>query len=79
MRPIGTEAGVQEIWKLSITGMHCEACVRRVTSALQAMNGVELGSVEVGSASIAIDPAMISPEEITAAISRIGFSARIDR
>lgn len=70
---------MQNQLKLSIEGMHCEGCVRRVTSALQGVKGVEVGSVEVGSARATFDPAKTSPEEIVAAVSRIGFSARAEK
>ncbi len=47
---------------LSIEGMHCEGCVGRVTAALQGIKGVELGSVEVGSANVTFDPDQVSTE-----------------
>ena len=61
---------------LSIDGMHCAACVRRVTNALTGVDGVQVESVEVGSAKVAFDPKQISPEQIAAAVDRIGFPAR---
>jgi copper chaperone len=64
---------------LAIEGMHCGGCVRRVTAALQGVHGVELGSVEVGSAQMTFDPGQASAEEIAAAVNRIGFSARSER
>jgi copper chaperone CopZ len=64
---------------LSIEGMHCGGCVRRVTAALQGVEGVDLGSVEVGSAQMTFDPDQATAEEITASVNRIGFSARIER
>jgi copper chaperone CopZ len=64
---------------LSIEGMHCGGCVRRVTTALEGVKGVELGSVEVGSAEMTIDPNRVSVEEIAAAVARIGFSARVEK
>jgi len=63
--------------KLSIAGMHCEACVRRVTAALQGVKGVEVDSVGVGSAEATFDPDQASVEEILSAVNRIGFSASI--
>jgi copper chaperone CopZ len=63
--------------KLSIEGMHCEGCVRRVTAALQGIKGVEVDSVEVGSAQTTFDPDQASVEEILGAVNRIGFSARV--
>jgi copper chaperone CopZ len=64
---------------LSIEGMHCGGCVRRVTTALEGVKGVELGPVEVGSAQMTFDPNRVSIEEIAAAVDRIGFSARVEK
>lgn len=64
--------------RLSIEGMHCGACARRVTNALAGVDGVRVDSVEIGSAQVKFDSAKISPDEITAAVDRIGFTARID-
>ena len=62
---------------LQIEGMHCDACVRRVTQALAALPGVRLESVEVGSARLQYDAALIARERIPAAIDGIGFQAHI--
>jgi len=67
----------QNVLTLSIEGMHCEGCVRRVTAALQGVKGIEVDSVEVGSAQTTFDPSQTSAEEIAAAVTHIGFSARI--
>jgi copper chaperone len=68
---------MQDKLTLSIKGMHCGACVRRVTTALVGVKGVELGSVEIGSAKLKFDLDQASSKEITAAVDRIGFSAQI--
>jgi copper chaperone CopZ len=57
--------------------MHCGACVRRVTSALQGVEGVTVKSVEVGSAKVVFDAAETSAQEIAAALDRNGFPARV--
>jgi copper chaperone CopZ len=62
---------------LAIEGMHCGACVRRVTSALQGVDGVTVESVEVGSAKVVFDAAATSAPEIAAALDRSGFPARV--
>jgi copper chaperone CopZ len=36
--------------KLSIEGMHCDACVRRVRKALESVEGIHVEDVKVGSA-----------------------------
>jgi copper chaperone len=64
---------------LSIEGMHCDACVRRVTTALQTVEGVELGPVKVGSALLSFDPEATTPKEITDAVNRIGFQANVSQ
>ena len=69
---------MEKTLKLSIEGMHCGACVRRVTSALEGVEGVGVGPVEVGSATITFDSVKTPVEEITAALGRTGFSARIE-
>jgi len=65
--------------QLSIEGMHCDGCVRRVTNALSAVEGVRVSSVQVGSAEVTMDPARVRPEQIEEAVNRIGFTAHIDR
>ena len=61
--------------RLSIEGMHCGACVRRVTNALTGVEGVRVDSVEVGSARIGFAPETTTVEQVTAALERIGFHA----
>jgi copper chaperone len=69
---------MKQIIRLTIDGMHCDGCVRRVTHTLNAADGVQVDSVEVGSASVTIDPALVSPEQIKTALMNIGFTARVD-
>ena len=64
--------------RLSIDGMHCDACVRRVTNALKGVEGVRVESVEVGSANVAFDAAIVDPEQIAAAVDQIGFATHIE-
>jgi copper chaperone len=70
---------MQDTLNLSIEGMHCGACVRRVTTALQAVPGVQLGSVQVGSAKLTFNPEEATAQEISAAVNVIGFPAHIDQ
>ncbi|WP_371715223.1 heavy-metal-associated domain-containing protein [Granulicella sp. L56] len=59
--------------------MHCAACVRRVTDALQRVVGLQLDSVEVGSAKMAFNPAETTADNIAAVVNGIGFHAHIDQ
>jgi copper chaperone len=62
---------------LAIDGMHCGACIRRVTSALQCVEGVTVNAVEIGSAQLAFNPTEITTQDITATLDRNGFPARV--
>lgn len=68
---------MQNTLNLSVAGMHCGSCVRRVSTALEAIPGVQVQSVEVGSAHVAFDSDKATPQEIAASINRIGFQASI--
>ena len=65
--------------KLSIEGMHCESCVRRVTDALQRVGGLHLKSVGIGSAQVIFDPQEKTSDDIIAVLSNIGFHAHLDQ
>lgn len=65
--------------KISIDGMHCGACVRRVTEALEKTAGVQLGPVEVGSAQMTFNPEETTVESILAAVEGIGFHAHAEK
>lgn len=69
---------MQQTMKLSIEGMHCGACVKRVTNALSAVPGVQVESVDVGSAKVGYDAASVKPDQVTAAVDRIGFKAHVE-
>jgi copper chaperone len=63
--------------KIEIEGMHCNACVRRVTLALTKLDGVGVQAVNVGSAQVELDESKITPREVAAAIGAIGFPAKV--
>lgn len=65
--------------KLSIEGMHCGGCVRRVTAALKGINGVDLNSVDVGLAEMSYDADRVTEKQITDAVDRLGFVAHVER
>jgi copper chaperone len=73
------KSNMENTLNLAIEGMHCGACVRRVTSALQSMEGVTVKSIEVGSAEIVFDAAETSAQDITATLDRNGFPARVQQ
>ncbi len=58
-----------------IHGMGCGGCVNKVTAALKRLPGVTVEKVEVGSASVLINPAQIVFSQLVEAISAAGFTA----
>jgi copper chaperone CopZ len=63
---------------LHIDGMHCGACVRRVTQALSSVEGVVVSEVRIGGArfSSVSDPAPL--EQALAAVAKAGFTAHLE-
>ena len=61
--------------RLDITGMSCDHCVRAVREALARVDGTEVESVEIGSATVRYDPARTSPDAIASAVSDEGYEA----
>jgi copper chaperone len=60
---------------LEIDGMSCEHCVRAVKDALQQLPGVAVEEVEIGSATVAYDPARTTPELLMDAVADEGYAA----
>ena len=63
--------------QLKIEGMSCGHCVAAVEKALDRTPGVVQRSVKVGSATVEIDPARVTPEALMAAIATQGFTAQV--
>lgn len=59
---------------MKIDGMSCGNCVRHVTKALESLDGVQVERVEIGSATLAFDPAAASEDRITQAIEDEGYA-----
>jgi copper chaperone len=70
---------MQKALALSIEGMHCGACIRRVTDALGKIEGVQVSSVEVGSANVMFDSEEVTVEKIAGRITQIGFATRTEK
>lgn len=59
---------------LKISGMHCEACVRRVRAALEKLPGIAVEDVQVGSARVRMETTDTDQDVIRAAIAKTGFA-----
>jgi copper chaperone len=58
---------------LKIAGMSCGGCVNSVRKALARLPGVQVKDVAIGSATVAYDSGVSSPESIRSAILKAGF------
>ena len=56
---------------LRIDGMHCGACVRRVTQALERSPGTEVLEVRIGAARLKTD----DPGSAVASLAKAGYAA----
>ena len=64
-------------FKLHIDGMHCGSCVRRVTQALSATEGVEVKEVNIGSARLSSNEEPAPVDAAIAALAKAGYSAHL--
>ncbi len=65
---------MQEL-SFQINGMHCGACVQRVTRALNQVPGTQVDEVRVGAARVHTD--LPTPDTFLAAIQKAGFEAHL--
>jgi copper chaperone len=60
---------------LNIEGMHCEACVRRVSRALHSVLGAVVEEVRIGAARVQTED--IAP--VLAALAKAGYAAHAEQ
>jgi copper chaperone len=63
---------------LRVEGMHCGACVRRVSQALAGTDGLRVKEVRVGAARIASDQDPLPVDRALAALAKAGYPAHLD-
>jgi copper chaperone len=59
--------------------MHCGACVRRVTQALQKVEGAEVQEVRLGAARVQVEDAATAESALVASIAKAGYSAHLEQ
>ena len=57
-----------------ISGMSCGGCVNSLTRVLKSVPGIEPLAVEVGKASLRLDPDKAGDAAVRAAVERAGFA-----
>ena len=65
--------------RVRIDGMHCGACVRRVTQALQTIQGVDVQEVRIGAACMQVNDAAAAEPAVLASIAKAGYSAHVEK
>ena len=75
--PGGTQTAERVETSLTIGGMTCASCVRRVEKTLTRVEGVVAASVNLANetATVSFDPAFTSLEALTAAVGKSGYTA----
>jgi len=63
---------------LRIDGMHCGACIRRVTQSLQTVPGAEVEEVRLGAARVKLSAA-VGAQDLIARLSKAGFAAQEEK
>ncbi len=62
---------------LHIENMHCGACVRRVSQALEKVGGVQVGEVRVGGARVRT-PDDLAESTLVSAVEKAGYPAVVE-
>jgi copper chaperone CopZ len=65
-------------YMLHIDGMHCGSCVKRVTQALNAVEGVVVNEVRVGAARLTSSQNPAPIDLAVAALAKAGFTAHLE-
>jgi len=61
---------------LRIDGMSCGHCVKTVREALEKIEGIDIRSVEIGSAVVDVDETAVKLDRLAEAIDETGFIVR---
>jgi copper chaperone len=65
--------GAMDQVTMRIDGMSCAHCVKAVRDALAELPGVEVERVDVGSATVRIDPAVTQRAQVAEAVRDAGY------
>ena len=65
--------------KLRVTGMTCGHCQAKVEKALKSLNGVYTAIIDLpdGEAEIDFDDDSVTTDQLIAAITRVGYGAKV--
>jgi copper chaperone len=63
---------------LQIEGMHCGACIRRVTQALQSVPAATVEEVRLGAARVQLNEGA-DAQQLLACLNKAGFRAQLEK
>lgn len=63
----------EKVETLTIEGMSCGHCVRAVREALEGVEGATVEHVEIGRATVRLDPERATRAELEAAVDEAGY------
>jgi copper chaperone len=61
---------------MQVDGMSCGHCVASVNQALTTLQGVRVKHVRVGSAEVAYDPGVTTPDKLSQVLGEAGYAVR---
>jgi len=64
---------------LRVEGMHCGACVKRVSQALESTPGLKVGEVRVGAARITSEQESAPVDAAIASLAKAGYAAHLEQ
>jgi copper chaperone len=64
---------------LRVDGMHCGACIRRVSQALAGAEGLEVKEVRVGAARVATEEGAEAVDRAVVALAKAGYPAHLEQ
>lgn len=64
---------------LRIDGMHCGACVRRVSQALASTPGIAVNEVRVGAARLNTGDEPAAADAAISALAKAGYTAHLEK
>jgi len=78
MAAVAEQETSREQTTLTLQGMTCASCAARIERTLNKVDGVEATvNFATETASVSFDPARVAPDELAAAVERIGYHAHL--
>jgi len=71
--------GIMAEFTLRIDGMHCGACVRRVSQALSATPGIAVDEVRIGAARLNAGNEAAAIEAAIDTLAKAGYAAHLEQ